>query len=79
MFVQFFGSYLCEEIFPWSFSEWLSVQACIYFKTHQKHTKLINQIKVKTKTKVKIKGNIYIIYKDGIQAKYLFRTWPFTG
>jgi hypothetical protein len=27
----------------------------------------------------KAKGNIYIIYKDKNQAKYLFRAWPFTG
>jgi hypothetical protein len=31
------------------------------------------------KAKIKTKGNIYIIYKDRNQAKYLFRAWPFTG
>jgi hypothetical protein len=31
------------------------------------------------KTKAKTKGNIYIIYKDRNQAKYLFRAWPFNG
>jgi hypothetical protein len=55
MFVQSFRSYLCEEIFPWSLSEWLSVQACICFENTQKHTKLINQIKNEKENKGKNK------------------------
>jgi hypothetical protein len=45
-------------------------------KTHQTDQSNQNQNENKGKNK---KGNIYIIYKDKNQAKYLFRAWPFTG
>jgi hypothetical protein len=65
-----------KRFFLWSLSEWLSAQACIFFKNTQK---MIIQIKNENKGKNKTKGNIYIIYKGKNQAKYLFRAWPFTG
>ena len=54
MFVQLFRSYFSEEIFPWSMYEWLSVQACICFKTHQTDQSNQNH-KMKMKEKIKKK------------------------
>ena len=69
---------LSEVISAKRFSYGLCLNGSVHKHAYvSKHTKLIIQIKIKSKNKAK--GNIYIIYKDQNQAKYLFRAWPFTG
>ena len=75
MFVQSFRSYFSEEIFYD-----LCLNGSVYKHAYVlKHTKTDQSNQNHNKGKNKKKRNIYIIYKDGDQAKYLFRTWPFTG
>ena len=78
MFVQSFRSYFSEEIFYdlcLNGSVYKHAYVSKHTKTHQTDQSNQNHNKGKNKKE----RNIYIIYKDGDQAKYLFRTWPFTG
>ena len=79
MFVQSFRSYFIKDIFYdlcLNGSVYKHAYISKHTKTHQTDQSNKNENKGKNKKKKKY---LHSIQKDRNQAKYLFRTWPFTG